>query len=99
METNYQRVAFRKASRSASSSFVNCSASPDGMTDTVPGRMSVMSARARRCSVLGPDGAPQYYDLGHLSVAASTRLGHTILDHEGLPAAFKEIATWAHAPL
>jgi peptidoglycan/LPS O-acetylase OafA/YrhL len=50
---------------------------------------------ANRCSALGPDGAPQYYDHMHLTVAASTRLGRTILSREGVPAPFSEIAAWA----
>jgi len=39
-----QRVPFRNASKSVNSWRVICSSSPDGITDTVPGRISLMSS-------------------------------------------------------
>src|SRR6266540_2427570 len=45
---DYYFVAFRNASRSASSWRVSCSSRPAGITLTEPGRISVMSVRAMR---------------------------------------------------
>ena len=47
-------VAFRKVSKSASSCCVSTASIPAGISDTAPGRSSLMSARATRCSVSGP---------------------------------------------
>src|SRR5947207_3022001 len=47
-------VDFKKATKSASSCLVICCSNPAGITDTVPGRISVMSARAIRTSASGP---------------------------------------------
>ena len=52
-----------------------------------------------RCSSVGPDGEPQYYDHSHLSVAASARLGQEILARDGLPAPFSGIADWPRAAI
>src|SRR5690349_20752766 len=47
-------VAFKKASKSDNSCLLNCSSSPAGMIETVPGRVSTTSERAIRVSAFGP---------------------------------------------
>jgi peptidoglycan/LPS O-acetylase OafA/YrhL len=49
--------------------------------------------KGRGCSVFDA-GAPLYYDLHHLSVAGSWKLGHRILSDDGVPSPFLMIAKW-----
>jgi peptidoglycan/LPS O-acetylase OafA/YrhL len=49
------------------------------------------------CSQLDPDGRNQYFDAGHLTIAASTRLGVRLLHDAGVPEAFAAAAARANA--
>ena len=46
------------------------------------------------CAAYWPSGEPRYSDSTHLALPAARRLGRDILEREGLPAAFGEVATW-----
>jgi peptidoglycan/LPS O-acetylase OafA/YrhL len=49
------------------------------------------------CRAFARDGRPKYFDEGHLTYAASSRLGVEIVANEGVPAPFRLIADWPAA--
>ena len=51
----------------------------------------------QRCSAFGPDGEPKYFDSGHLTLAASSKLGAEIVSRDGVPGPFALISDWPPA--
>ena len=49
------------------------------------------------CSAFGPGGEPRYFDEGHLTLAASSKIGREIVSRDGVPPAFALIADWRRA--
>ena len=52
------------------------------------------------CRSVDGDGEPRYYDPHHLTLAASWKLGDRILRRDGVPDAFRRVASTllAHNP-
>ena len=46
------------------------------------------------CAAFGPDGEARYYDERHLSLAASSKIGQSIVSKRGVPEPFNLVATW-----